>query len=399
MRTPASSAPLVPCEPAEADRRLGVVHAFKVYLPDVRGGIPTAIRQIVVGTAKHCRSSVLATRELGHPRTFMVEGVPVRRSLSLATVLSLPIAPLYPLRLWRMASRADVVVHHVPFPLVDLAVALWFPRRCGLVVHWHSEIHGASRGQQRILPLLRGFINRTLRRADRILVPSPIMIEQSPFLGPFKEKCEVVPYGIDLAYWSELSPEEARRVAELRTRYPRLVVAAGRLVAMKGFDVLIESFAGIDGQLVILGAGPLEVPLRALAASRGVQERVRITGDFYDAAEFKCMLHAARVFAMPSITETFGLVQLEAMACGRAVVNTRLPTVVPLVARHGQEALTVASGSVPELSSALRQLLDDEALCQRLGESGRQRVSETYSESAYFARTLEIYRAAAGRVG
>ena len=371
------------------------MHLYKIFLPDIRGGIPTAILQLAVGMQGDCAATVLAARASGTPERVEVGGVPVRRSLSLATILSLPIAPLYPLRLWQMARRADVVVHHVPFPLVDLAVALWFPRRCGLVVHWHSEVHGASRGQQRILPLLRGFINRTLRRADRILVPSPIMIEQSPFLGPFREKCEVVPYGIDLSYWSELSPEEERRVAELRVRYPRLVVAAGRLVAMKGFDVLIESFAGIDGQLVILGSGPLEAPLRALAASRGIEARVHITGESYDSAEFKCLLHAARVFAMPSITETFGLVQLEAMACGRAVVNTRLPTVVPLVARDGKEALTVAPGSAPELAAALRTILEDEALCRELGRNGRQRVVEAYSEPAYFARMLQVYRSAA----
>ena len=380
-----------------AGSRLDALHLFKIFLPDIKGGVPTAIRQLAVGMSGDCAATVLATRSRGTPPWLEVEGVPVRRSLSLGTVLSLPIAPLYPLRLWQMARKSDMVVHHVPFPLVDLAVALWFPRRCGLVVHWHSEIHGVNRGQQRVLPLLRGFINRTLRRADRILVPSPIMIEQSPFLGRFAEKCEVVPYGIDLAYWSALSPEEAQRVRELRARYPRLVLAAGRLVAMKGFEVLIESIAGIDCQLVILGAGPLEAPLRALAERHGVQTRVHITGESYDAPEFKCMLHAARVFAMPSITETFGLVQLEAMACGRAVVNTRLPTVVPLVARHGHEALTVAPGSAPELAAALGKLLDDEALCLQLGRNGRQRAAETYSEPAYFARMLQIYRAAAAR--
>lgn len=377
------------------DTRLKVLHLYKVFLPDIRGGIPTAIRQLAVGMQADCAPTVLAARTHGTAEWVNVEGIPVRRSLSLATILSLPVAPLYPFRLWQMARRADVVVHHVPFPLVDLAVASWFPRRPGLVVHWHSEIHGASRGQQRFLPLLRGFINRTLRRADRILVPSPIMVEQSPFLGPFAGKCEVVPYGIDFSFWTELSLDEERRVAELRARYPRLVVAAGRLVPMKGFDVLIESFAEIDGHLIILGAGPLEAQLRTLTASRGIESRVHITGESYDAAEFKCLLHAARVFAMPSITETFGLVQLEAMACGCAVVNTRLPTVVPLVARDGREALTVAPDSVPELAAALRRLLDDAALSRELGRNGRQRIVETYSEPTYFAHMLRVYRSAA----
>jgi glycosyltransferase involved in cell wall biosynthesis len=382
-----------PGEPAgDRGAPLDILHAYKIYLPDIKGGIPTVIRQLATGMAAHCRASVLATRARGTPRRLTVDGVPVRRTLSLRTVLSLPIAPLYPVRLWQMARRSDLMVHHVPFPLTDAAVSLWFPKRCGLIVHWHSEVHATSLTQQRVLPLLRGVITRTLRRADRIIVPSPAMIEQSPFLGPFAQKCEVVPYGIDIAYWSELSPSEQRQVRDIRSRCPRLVVTAGRLVSMKGFDVLIESFAGVDGQLVILGAGPLEADLRALVEARGLGERVHLTGRSYDRGEFKCLLHAARAFAMPSRAETFGLVQLEAMACGRAVVNTRLPTLVPLVARHEQEALTVSPGSAAELAAALGALLADDARCSALGQNGLRRVSETFGEAAYFARTLQIYR-------
>ncbi len=377
---------------AAAEAPLDVVHAFKVYMPDVRGGIPTAIRQVVLGTAGQCRSRILATREPGSPRVVTVEGVPVQRTLSLGTLLSLPMAPAYPLRLWQLARKADLVVSHAPFPLVDVSVSLWFPRRCGLIVHWHSEVHAAIASQQRVLPLLRGFILRTLRRADRIIVPSELMIEQSPFISRFARKCEVAPYGIDVAFWSELTAPERERVAELRRRFPRLVVSAGRLVRLKGFEELIEAFTRIDGQLAILGAGYLEPQLRALIAARKLEDRVLLPGKPYAHEEFKCYLHAGRVFAMPSIVETFGLVQLEAMACGRAVVNTRLSTVAPRVARHGYEALTIAPGSVDELASALTALLDDEARARELGASGQRRAAEMFSEPAYFERITRIYR-------
>jgi glycosyltransferase involved in cell wall biosynthesis len=371
---------------------LNVVHAFKVYMPDVRGGIPTAIRQIVVGTADHCRSRILATRELGQPRIVMEDGAPVQRTLSLGTLLSLPLAPAYPLRLWQLAREADLVVSHAPFPLVDVAVSLWFPRRCGLIVHWHSEVHAAIASQQRVLPLLRGFIMQTLHRADRIIVPSELMIEQSDFINRFASKCEVAPYGIDLAFWAELSPSERERVSEIRARYPRLVVAAGRLVRLKGFEELVESFTQVNGQLIILGAGYLEGQLRALIAAKKLGDRVILTGKPYTHGEFKCFLHAGRAFAMPSIVETFGLVQLEAMACGRAVINTKLSTVAPRVARHEQEALTITPGSVDELAEALTGLLNDEARARELGRNGQRRAAEMFGEPAYFERTVGIYR-------
>jgi glycosyltransferase involved in cell wall biosynthesis len=95
---------------------------------------------------------------------------------------------------------------------------------------------------------------------------------------------------------------------------------------------------------------------------------------------------------MPSIVETFGLVQLEAMACGRAVINTRLSTVAPRVARHGEEAVTITPGSVDELAEALTGLLNDEARARKLGRNGQRRAAEMFSEPAYFERTVRIYR-------
>src|SRR5690348_11951155 len=97
------------------ERRLRVLHLYKIFLPDIRGGIPTAILQLAIGMQGDCAATVLAARASKTPERVEVGGVPVRRSLSLGTILSLPIAPLYPLRLWQMARRADVVVHHVPF--------------------------------------------------------------------------------------------------------------------------------------------------------------------------------------------------------------------------------------------------------------------------------------------
>jgi len=374
----------------ESPEPLRVLHAFKVYLPDIHGGIPTAIQQILVGLSAACRASVLVTRDRGGPATLSVEGIPVRRSYSLGTLLSMPIAPLYPLQFWRSARRVDLVAYHAPFPLVDLAVCVWFPRRCGLVVHWHADITE----RRRALPLVRAFIRQTLRRADRIIVSTPVMIERSEFLRPLAAKCEVVPFGIDTSYWGRLSPAEQDRVAELRRRYPRLVVAAGRLVRYKGFATLISSFAKVDGQLVILGAGPLQNRLRAQIEELGLEDRVECTGERYETDDYKCLLHAARVFVLPSINaaETFGIVQLEAMACGCPIVNTSIPSGVSWLARDGEEAITVPPEAPEELARALNALLDDEAHAKKLGQNAIRRAAE-FTTVGSMERTLDIYRA------
>jgi rhamnosyl/mannosyltransferase len=377
--------------PAGAARPLRVLHAFKVYAPEIVGGIPEVIRTLAAGLAPDCESRLLVARLRGRGRSDSTAGLPVRRVASLGTHLSMPLAPTYPAWLWSAARRADLVAAHSPFPLIDLSVALWFPARTALVVHWHSEIVG----QRFLLPAVAPLIRRALDRADRIIVSNEAIIRQSPFLRPLEAKCRVVPFGIDIAALTTLDRAERESVVALRCRHPRLVLAVGRLVRYKGFEALIEAMRAVDGELVLVGAGTLQPALRRQAAAADVADRVHFAGQA-SPGELKCLLHACRVFALPSISanETFAIAQLEAMACGRPVVNTRLPTGVPWVARHGSEALTVAPGSVPELAAALGRLLDDEALAAALGQAGAERARHLFGLEGFLAGTLAAYREA-----
>ena len=108
------------------------------------------------------------------------------------------------------------------------------------------------------------------------------------------------------------------------------------------------------------------------------------------------MLHAAQIFAFPSVNaaEAFGIVQIEAMAAGLPIVNTDLPTTVPLVARDGLEALTVTPGDARQLSQALTRLLDDPAFARKLGTAGAARAFGELDEKLFGSRMLDIYRKA-----
>jgi glycosyltransferase involved in cell wall biosynthesis len=301
----------------------------------------------------------------------------------------MPISPSFPFLVWGVAKRVDVVDYHAPFPLVDLAVSLWFPRRTALIVHWHSEIIA----QRRMLPIVGPFIRRTLRRADRIVVSTPAMIEQSPFLKPFADKCVVIPYGIDVDYCKDLDTGDIARIAELRALHPRLIVATGRLVPYKGFGVLIDAMRDVDGTLVIVGTGPLESALRRQIEEAGLGDRVHLVG-YLERPELRCLLHACRVFTMPSVeeSETFGIAQVEAMACGKPVVNTRLLTGVPWVARDGSEAMTVPPGNPDALAASLSFLLDHPGDAAAMGARSLLRAETTFSFGTFLSETLKVYQ-------
>ncbi len=94
-------------------------------------------------------------------------------------------------------------------------------------------------------------------------------------------------------------------------------------------------------------------------------------------AEVVAHLHACDVFVLPSVSrqETFGVAQLEAMACGRPVVSTNLETGVPWVNQDGVTGLVVAPADAAALAVALTRLVDDPALRARLGSAGKARVA------------------------
>ena len=302
----------------------------------------------------------------------------------------MPIAPGYPVALSFQSSRADLVVHHAPFPLNDIAVAT-MRRHTALVVHWHADIIGRTGFKTALMP----FIRNSLARADRIIVSHPTMIALSEDLSSFREKCVAIPYGVDIDYWGHVSDEQQITVSKLRERFPRLILSVGRLVPYKGYPILLRALKGMDAQLVIVGDGPLQGSLKALAAELGVSQNVIFAGRL-PRNEIKHLMHAARVLALASITsaEAFGLVQIEAMAAGCPVVNTDLPTAVPFVARHALEGLTVSHGDVDQLRSALSRVLDDEKFAKALGCAARVRAHQEFSSEIFRKRNFAVYCAA-----
>jgi rhamnosyl/mannosyltransferase len=113
------------------------------------------------------------------------------------------------------------------------------------------------------------------------------------------------------------------------------------------------------------------------------------------------MYHACDVFVLPSVTraEAFGYVQLEAMACGKPVVSTRVPSGVAWVNRHEETGLTVPPGDAPALREALHRLLDDAALRERLGAGGRARVLAEFTMEQMGTRAAALFREIADHPG
>jgi glycogen(starch) synthase len=174
--------------------------------------------------------------------------------------------------------------------------------------------------------------------------------------------------GISIADFANIKPHQSN------TPY---IFAMGRFVPQKGFDVLIDAFkaSGLtDWQLIIAGDGIEKENLHKQVASLGLENSVKFWGRA-SREEVGSLLKGSEFFVLPSRMEPMGIVNLEAMACGKAVLASRTGG-VPEIVTHDVNGLLVSPDDIPELSEALRLLGNSPQLRSKLGENGAMKAKE-----------------------
>lgn len=315
------------------------------------------------------------------------------RAASHGTLASVALAPSMPAlaRALHREHRFDIVHLHFPDPLGQL-VAMALPRSVRRVISWHSDVIKQRWALALYAPFQRSFVSD----ADALIGATPQHFSSSTQIPPVHgtQIREVIPYGFDPAPFASTSATRAKQVELASQRSARpLIFTLGRHVYYKGFDVLIRSLREVDADLWIGGRGPLTDSLRRIAQEFRVADHVRFLG-FIPDHELVAYYDACDVFCLPSTerAEQFGLVQLEAMHCGKPVVATRLGTGVEYVTIDGSTGFLVAPNDPIELAAALRTLLADADMRQQFGEAGKRRVQEVFSVDQMVSRTLDVYR-------
>jgi 1,4-alpha-glucan branching enzyme len=228
--------------------------------------------------------------------------------------------------------------------------------------------------------------NVGLAHADLVIVNSEaVRDELLSRRGVRLAEVAVVPNGVDTVLFR---PRRRER------RDPGRVLFAGRLAPQKGVDVLLRAFEVVlrrrpDASLRVLGDGDQELYLRRFARYLGVARRVEFCGWCTD-ADLVENYRSAAVVAVPSRYEPFGLVAVEAMACGVPVVASRVGGVATVV-EDGVSGYLVEPANYLELAQRIVALLVDEAGRAAMGRAARARAALfTWAQTA--SRTLELYR-------
>ncbi len=364
---------------------LRILQVYKDYYP-VLGGMENHIRMLSEALVRRGNQvTVLVTDPTARTHIEELNGVHIVKAGRLATISSTPIS--LSLFAWVRRLHADIAHLHFPYPIGELAY-MFAGRSRKMLLSYHSDIVR----QKYLLQVYKPFLYQLLARADRITVSSPNYVRSSPYLRTVSSKCVVIPHGTDLHRF-EGTQAVMSRARETRQRYDApLILFVGLLRYYKGLSFLIEAMAQVDAKLLVVGQGPMGKEWRALSRRLGLTERVVFLGRVGE-EELVALYHACDVFVLPAIhrSESWGAVQVEAMACGKPVVCTELGTGTSFVNQHGLTGLVVPPRDAEALATAVRKLLQEDEVRRQMGERARERALGEFSLATMVDRVTDLY--------
>lgn len=260
-------------------------------------------------------------------------------------------------------------------------VGVWSAALCGRPAVWHC----------RDLAPLGALAPLLARRTARVIAISNCVAEFLGSQGVPPSKLQTVPNALDLSEW------QPGKSSQLRSSlgWPEDSVifgTVGQMVRWKNLSAFIESAALLKresrARFVIVGCGPEEVPLRALARERGLEARLAFVRPRADAADvlsaFDCLVH-------PSESEPFGRVLIEAMALEKAVVAVDKAGPREIIT-SGRDGWLVPAGTGPDLASAMSLALESEQQRREIGRAARETVRARFRIETQARALHALYR-------
>jgi len=366
--------------------KIRVVQIGKYYYP-CHGGMESSLYSLVAGLKGEVDFEVIVSNT--KPKTIVeeIDGVRILRLAQYGTLFSQPINPSLFFHFQRL--KADIVHMHLPNPLAVIFYLFVHPEG-KLVISYHSDMVRQGFLGWIFMPYLK----RILGLADKIIITSLNLMDAYPILKGFREKCVVIPHGIDLEAFKETSMAKAK-AQDIKRKYNKpIVLFVGRLVYYKGLKYLLKAMVSVDAKLVVVGKGQLESKLKSFAKRLNIGEKLFWAGDVSH-EELIAYYYACDLLVLPSCfnSESFGLVVLEAQACAKPVVSTNLPTGLATINLNEKTGFVVTPKDSHQLQIAINKLILSEDLCREYGLNGRERVKQEYSRGLMCQRFLALYAA------
>jgi len=353
----------------------------------------------------HVLSAALAAR--GHEVTVVttrhdpslaeeesMDGFRVVRVKPRAIVMRTPIAPK--MRASLRALETDVFHGHFPPPLAaHYATSVGAERGTPSVVTYHCDVEIPSAFGLLLESLYRrSFGASTLDQATKVVVTTRTYAATSRAV--WRHNPAVIPNAVDhRRFHPDVDPSAVR--AKLRIGPTELVVLlVSRIEPHKGIEHFVEAARYVpEARFLVAGDGSLTPTMRRLASTLGVADRIRFLGRVSEAG-LPQLYAACDVFVLPSVSrlEAFGIVALEAMATGKAVVVADIPGVREVI-EDGKEGLLADPVNPQDLAKKIRWLLADPEARRAMGQRGREKVVASFSVERVTDQIEALYRSIA----
>ena len=378
-----------------------ILHIGK-YFPPYAGGMEHYLRDLMAAQVRQgiepaalVHQSDISFSSVDESFPAGEQQLPITRAAVWARLLFTPISPTFPWLLRRLIKQQQPDILHLHMPNVSVFWALLLPgaRKIPWVVHWHADVLASTHsiGLRLFYNLYRPFERAVLNRAAAIIATSPPYLASSEPLARYREKCHVVPLGLDPAKLPEPATPPAARSPDA----PLRVLAIGRLTYYKGFEYLIRAAAVADHtEIHLVGKGDQEDKLKALTRELKLEDRVIFHGHLSN-EQLAEQLRACDCLCLPSIerTEAFGMVLLEAMYCGKATIVSDVPgSGMGWVVGDDQTGLLVPPAHRAALAESLRILDQNHDKILRLGGKGREKFNRLFHVDKSSSGVTGVYQ-------
>ncbi len=377
-----------------------VLHIGK-FFPPVTGGIENFLGDLLPALK---RAGITAAG-LVHDVPCAGSGEPpqdndldIYRAPCYGTLLYAPVSPMFPhiMRQTIHAFNPDILHFHVPNTSAFWALALPAARRLPWVVHWHADVVPSviDRRMAVAYRLYRPLEALLLRRAQAVIATSAAYTATSSALSFCRDKCHVVPLGLDS---NRLKPPDAdaERWADAQWgKSGARILVIGRLTYYKGHDVMLEAAAALPNvRILIVGDGDRESFLDRRIREMGLENRVSLLKAMPEPS-LHALLASCDCLCLPSVerTEAFGLVLLEAMRYAKPVVASDIPgSGIGWVVKDGVTGFLTRPGDPMSLANAVQRVFKDAQARWRMGKKAQERFFEVFQVDHIAQDVILVY--------
>jgi rhamnosyl/mannosyltransferase len=256
-----------------------------------------------------------------------------------------------------------------------------------MVVTFHCDIHKNQILKTLYLPIIKRF----LRKADRICVTSKNLLKSTPCLHEFRAKTQEVSLWFDESRFTDLAEPDADAAKITATAKP-YGLFVGVLRWYKGLDILLDASKNFNGDLIIVGKGPLYSHLISRIKQEGLSN-VHPMG-FQPDNNLKHLIQDSKFIVLPSTSpaEAFGQILLEGLYFSKPLISTELGTGTSFVNQHNHTGFVVKPECSRSLCRAMNRLLDEQALYKRFSANAFQHYAANFTATAQGDRYDRIYR-------